>query len=625
MKNYIKKSLKVSNGITLIALVITIIVLMIIAGISVAALMGENGLIKRAGDAKIETERAEIEEALRMEYINQLGKDILNYSKEVTLGKVVSALKNQGYKVGSEPSGGGNTVTDVQIETENISMGLEDAPKSIGITLKNGEGTSGETYYAEINGQKYEITDSTGNGDIKISKTPLITGGEDEAKPTITPSTNTSVAQVAMSQDGTAIVITPVGKGTADITVTVTGTSISNKKVGTITITGPLAGGDKSTETVKDNYKSGTKTATIPAGFTVSGIASEQNIDTGLVIYLIPDSVTNPDWTTKATGNAFNSSATGDNIVYDIQTKYDQFVWIPVDKTNKPMYKESTAEGYVSTDPNNKNYEGVLYDTFVKTANSGQKTGDVDKQGGTGYREPDTLSQQDVSASYLSVISTITGDSTSYTNITKFQETMQKDYNEIVKSVEYYGGFWIGRYESSLVGGKTRVIAGKTSIKNTDIATGSTKNMWYGLYARQKNFAADARTIVTNLDSNVKSGMIWGSQYDAMLNWMVANNVDVLNGSGSRTDGKTKNTSRITGATKYNSSNFNDKIQNIYDILGNSSEWTAEAYNTSIRDMRGGNYKYNDAPALRDYKDADVSSIDRYGSRPYLIVSRSGS
>ena len=38
MKKRIKKSLKVSNGITLIALVITIVVLLILAGISISML-----------------------------------------------------------------------------------------------------------------------------------------------------------------------------------------------------------------------------------------------------------------------------------------------------------------------------------------------------------------------------------------------------------------------------------------------------------------------------------------------------------------------------------------------------------------------------------------------------------
>lgn len=54
------KKLKKANakGITLIALVVTIIVLLILAGISVASLTGSNGLITRAQQAKKETEKA---------------------------------------------------------------------------------------------------------------------------------------------------------------------------------------------------------------------------------------------------------------------------------------------------------------------------------------------------------------------------------------------------------------------------------------------------------------------------------------------------------------------------------------------------------------------------------------
>ena len=41
------------KGITLIALIITIIILLILAGVTIATLMGDNGLINKAKDAKI--------------------------------------------------------------------------------------------------------------------------------------------------------------------------------------------------------------------------------------------------------------------------------------------------------------------------------------------------------------------------------------------------------------------------------------------------------------------------------------------------------------------------------------------------------------------------------------------
>ena len=52
------------KGITLIALVITVIVLLILAGVSIAMLTGENGILTQAEDAKNETEKAGVEEAV---------------------------------------------------------------------------------------------------------------------------------------------------------------------------------------------------------------------------------------------------------------------------------------------------------------------------------------------------------------------------------------------------------------------------------------------------------------------------------------------------------------------------------------------------------------------------------
>ena len=59
-KNQIKKER--SKGITLIALVITIIVLLILAGVSIATLTGENGILSQATKAKKETEEAKKKE-----------------------------------------------------------------------------------------------------------------------------------------------------------------------------------------------------------------------------------------------------------------------------------------------------------------------------------------------------------------------------------------------------------------------------------------------------------------------------------------------------------------------------------------------------------------------------------
>ena len=72
MKKCIKKSLKASNGITLIALVITIIVLLILAGISISMLSGDNSILQKATDSKTNTERASVIEQTKTEILGQI-------------------------------------------------------------------------------------------------------------------------------------------------------------------------------------------------------------------------------------------------------------------------------------------------------------------------------------------------------------------------------------------------------------------------------------------------------------------------------------------------------------------------------------------------------------------------
>ena len=55
-----------TEGITLIALVITIIVLLILAGVSIATLTGDNGLLTKASQTKIAMEQGEVEDQIRI-------------------------------------------------------------------------------------------------------------------------------------------------------------------------------------------------------------------------------------------------------------------------------------------------------------------------------------------------------------------------------------------------------------------------------------------------------------------------------------------------------------------------------------------------------------------------------
>ncbi len=84
MKLTCKKERKIApKGITLIALVITIIVLLILAGVSIATLTGDNGILTKAQTAKTETEKASEEEQLKLAAMN-------------------AAMNTQGYKYETE-------------------------------------------------------------------------------------------------------------------------------------------------------------------------------------------------------------------------------------------------------------------------------------------------------------------------------------------------------------------------------------------------------------------------------------------------------------------------------------------------------------------------------------------
>lgn len=86
MKNKVK-------GITLIALVITIIVLLILAGITIATLTGQNGILSNAANSKIETRGASVEEAKNIWKTEQYTNKQTGVGAARTLEEVLQELK----------------------------------------------------------------------------------------------------------------------------------------------------------------------------------------------------------------------------------------------------------------------------------------------------------------------------------------------------------------------------------------------------------------------------------------------------------------------------------------------------------------------------------------------------
>ena len=69
------KRIEKQKGITLLALVITIIVLLILAGVTISAITGDNGIIENAGQAKEETEIANEREVVEKATVQAMGNN----------------------------------------------------------------------------------------------------------------------------------------------------------------------------------------------------------------------------------------------------------------------------------------------------------------------------------------------------------------------------------------------------------------------------------------------------------------------------------------------------------------------------------------------------------------------
>ena len=331
------------------------------------------------------------------------------------------------------------------------------------------------------------------------------------------------------------------------------------------------------TETKKDNYvdSNGDK-ATIPADFMVD--ETENTISKGLVVHG-PDKV-----------NGDNGS---------------EFVWIPVPDINN-MMQCSTADGNCNIQLNGSTLKCLTHDNVEivgKLYSTEIGKDSIDANANSTYSEDRGLREPALVATY--------DDNATYNNNVITLTNIKKDYLEMATSVAKYGGFYVGRYETSLSNAtQSEAKDGKVQSKSGVMPTSSENeatSTWYGLYR------AHYKTYVGNSNS-VESNMIWGSQYDRIINW-VKEGTDTVE-KAKLTNTELGNHSLITKVT----GNNDDSINNIEDLGGNIREWTMEAYNTDIRISRGGDYYVKHSPSSRNIFDYPNSITSGNGSRIVLYI-----
>ena len=197
-----------------------------------------------------------------------------------------------------------------------------------------------------------------------------------------------------------------------------------------------------------------------------------------------------------------------------------------------------------------------------------------------------------------------------------WEDTSTTEYTNMVTSVTTNKGFYVARYEASA---------------NSDSSKVQSKRGATAWRISQ----TDAITKSANYNSALNSHLMYGIEWDSILNWLNGNATisssshgqtktmelaDIQtntyswgNYSNSTGDAATnKGSPQTTGKSEY------WKANNIYDLAGNIREWTQEKYSTgTIRAFRGGNYFNvgdNSPVAVRGYGDAS-GTYDDFGFR----------
>ena len=175
--------------------------------------------------------------------------------------------------------------------------------------------------------------------------------------------------------------------------------------------------------------------------------------------------------------------------------------------------------------------------------------------------------------------------------------TTKKEAKDMYASVKKNGGFYIGRYEAGKDTEEKVVVQKNANVYNR-IPWSSTGEMQEderatteGAVELSRNFARE------NNYKTVQSTLIYGVQWDAVMNWMK----DVENSSATSTDKKYIIDStgmgwyfRVSGnsenKTGIDLNGGKNQVKKIYDLAGNVDEWTMESHDTDNRVHRGGGY-----------------------------------
>ena len=129
---------------------------------------------------------------------------------------------------------------------------------------------------------------------------------------------------------------------------------------------------------------------------------------------------------------------------------------------------------------------------------------------------------------------------------------------------------------------------------------------WCGFYKACQN-------VIKN-NSDVKSTMIYGCQWDETISW--------LRRKGYNTDTDSSSWGNYSGSPIDTGSDSRYKANEIFDLAGNYCEWTQEAEIANGRVVRGGSYERSGSyePASNRSGDSAIADYSNYSARATLYI-----
>ena len=312
----------------------------------------------------------------------------------------------------------------------------------------------------------------------------------------------------------------------------------------------------------------------VPNGYVGSSVDGENTVKGGYVIYEKTDEE-----------RKSNSEVTiTDSDAKEARKTRNQYVWVPVNE-------EQLSKMY-GIDSNGKMW-GKLYNfsesddnaTGTTPNNWSENEGVMKLKSSTNNREPDIVKQYDIPRYFRQY-------GLNAESALEHLMNLELEFETSIESIAKYGGFYIGRYET---GG----LKGEAVVRRMDTDLGS--QTWYSMYEKCKE--------LRGANENVVTSMIFGSQFDRTLMWLIEsnnnidkadvatdsqewgnyNNVELMydkDGNGEAETQKKSGSNTIIPA----GSSEKTKANNIYDLCGNVDDWTIELCKYIGRVLRGGGY-----------------------------------